>query len=72
MFSNQPWLQEFESLPPDDQSKVIDLVHALATHKARPEVEPCPFDLIADLVGIVEDGPADLSTNPEHLQGYGR
>lgn len=78
MYSNQPWFQEFESLSLDDQSKVIDFVHALATRKARPEPEasdeqkPSAFDQIKDLVGIVEDGPMDLSTNPKHLQGYGR
>lgn len=74
MFSNQPWIQEFESLPPDDQSKVIDFVHALSRKKAPAAVEAAhsdPFELIRDLAGIVKEGPSDLSVNSEHMQGYG-
>jgi hypothetical protein len=29
------------------------------------------LDLAGDLVGCAE-GPGDLSTNPEHLEGYGK
>lgn len=32
---------------------------------------PVVADLVADLVGTV-DGPADLSTSPEHMAGFGR
>jgi Arc/MetJ-type ribon-helix-helix transcriptional regulator len=30
------------------------------------------LDLARDLVGCVKDAPADLSSNPKHLDGYGR
>ena len=30
------------------------------------------FDLAGDLVGCVKDAPADLSSNPKHLDRYGR
>ncbi|MBI2509824.1 MAG: ribbon-helix-helix protein, CopG family [Betaproteobacteria bacterium] len=30
------------------------------------------LDLAGDLVGCVKDAPADLSSNPKHLDGYGR
>lgn len=30
------------------------------------------LELAGDLVGRVKDAPADLSTNPKHLDGYGR
>lgn len=30
------------------------------------------LDLARDLVGCVKDAPADLSSNPKHLGGYGR
>jgi len=30
------------------------------------------LDLAGDLVGCVKDAPADLSSNPKHLNGYGR
>jgi hypothetical protein len=28
-------------------------------------------DLLKDLCGIAEDGPTDLSTNPEHFEDFG-
>ena len=30
------------------------------------------LDLAGDLVGCVKDAPADLSSNPKHLDRYGR
>lgn len=30
------------------------------------------LDLVGDLVGCVKDAPADLSSHPKHLDGYGR
>lgn len=30
------------------------------------------LDLAGDLVGCVKDAPVDLSSNPKHLDGYGR
>lgn len=30
------------------------------------------LDLAGDLVGCVKDAPADLSSNPKHMDGYGR
>jgi hypothetical protein len=30
------------------------------------------LDQAGDLVGCFEGGPADLSSNPEHLRGFGR
>ena len=32
---------------------------------------PSALDLLADLVGCCEDGPADLSSNPAYLSGFG-
>jgi Arc/MetJ-type ribon-helix-helix transcriptional regulator len=32
---------------------------------------PSALDLLADLVGCCEDGPADLSVNPAYLSGFG-
>jgi hypothetical protein len=32
---------------------------------------PSAGDLVADLVGCCEGGPADLSSNPAHLAGFG-
>lgn len=35
------------------------------------EFAPSAGDLLADLVGCCEGAPADLSSNPAHLQGFG-
>lgn len=32
---------------------------------------PSAADLVADLVGCCEGGPADLSSSPAHLAGFG-
>jgi hypothetical protein len=29
------------------------------------------FDLVKQLCGSIEEGPTDLATNPEHLNGFG-
>ena len=42
---------------------------------SRQDVEgsatQCAADLVADLVGCCEDGPADLSSNPAYLLEFG-
>ena len=32
---------------------------------------PSAVDMLADFVGCCEDGPADLSSNPAYLSGFG-
>jgi metal-responsive CopG/Arc/MetJ family transcriptional regulator len=41
--------------------------------KRRPSRESC-LDIARriGLVGIYKDAPSDLSTNPEHMEGFGR
>jgi len=42
------------------------------TGEGQADIRPGSFlDGIEHLVGSVE-GPSDLSTNPEHMEGYGR
>ncbi len=39
------------------------------------EVEPKPgslLDRMQHLVGIIEDGPTDLSTNPKYMEDFGK
>lgn len=51
------------------QSTRSDVLRAAL--EALGEAGPSPLDAIADLVGAV-DGPSDLSTNPKHMEGFGR
>ena len=43
---------------------------AIERHLSGGTPPPSAFDLIADLAGTWE-GPADLSTNPNYLEGFG-
>jgi hypothetical protein len=36
------------------------------------EEEPSMYDLVKDDLGCVNSGLGDLSTNPKHLEGFGR
>ena len=47
---------------------------ALRAYGVTPEVEPetSGYDVIKHLIGKERGGPEDLSTNPEHLDDYGR
>lgn len=47
-----------------------------ATHAAKKQAkskkQPTVFDLMKDSIGIVSSGIGDLSTNPKHMEGYGK
>jgi predicted DNA-binding antitoxin AbrB/MazE fold protein len=38
------------------------------------ETVPTLFELLdeAGLIGCIKDGPTDLSTNPKHMEGFGK
>jgi hypothetical protein len=47
---------------------------ALRAYGVTPEAEPLKsgYDVIKHLIGTNNGGPTDLSSNPEHLDDYGR
>ena len=46
-------------------------ISRLITSRLKDEFPaPSGFDLLGEIIGSLE-GPADLSTNPAHLEGYG-
>ncbi len=49
------------------------LVRSALEAYCRGEAEPSAFELAqrAGIIGLVKDAPADLSTNPRHLEGFG-
>ena len=47
------------------------LVYLQAPAVGVAATEPSAADLVADLVGCCDGAPADLSTNPAHLAGFG-
>jgi hypothetical protein len=50
------------------------LVRSVLEDFCRQVTEPSVFDLAqqAGIIGLIKDAPADLSTNPRYLEGFGR
>lgn len=47
----------------------------LSTNGTAPSTRPKSFLAVAEergIVGMIKDGPVDLSTNPEHFEGFGQ
>lgn len=63
------WLERRSRKLNRTQSEIVrEVLERERDGKAR--VESCR-DLLADLEGFF-DGPKDLSTNPKHLEGFGK
>jgi hypothetical protein len=68
--------QELEAEAKAAGVSVADLAReAIREHlrRRKPQGESC-YDLAkrAGLIGVFKGGPSDLSTNPEHMEGFGR
>ena len=69
-----------QRLPPNMQREVLDFIEFLETRHTQSSLPASHADTPASclelahndgLVGCLQDAPADLSTNPRHLQDYG-
>ncbi|OCQ90773.1 hypothetical protein AMR42_06835 [Limnothrix sp. PR1529] len=74
----QTLLHQFRQLPQALQQLVIQFINLLLAERSqvtpllsRPEPSPSVFELAGSLIGSAE-GPSDLSTNPDYLEGMGR
>jgi hypothetical protein len=70
-------LQTVEALPTEDQRQVLDFVEVLWAKRqqiapAVPETRLRSFYDIAQASIGAGEGPGDLSTNPDYMQGYGQ
>jgi hypothetical protein len=70
-------LQTVEALPAEDQKQVLDFVQFLWVKRqhasiTEPETAPQSFFDVAQAVIGAGEGPGDLSTNPDYIQGYGQ
>jgi predicted transcriptional regulator len=45
---------------------------ALGTYLSKHKVKPSLYDRMKNGIGCIKSGKGDLSTNPKHLEGYGR
>jgi hypothetical protein len=53
------------------KSEIVRRALSAYSGKAESHSEISALDKLADLVGCFEGGPDDLSSNPEHLRGFG-
>lgn len=68
-------LEKVRTLPIDRQQQVLDFVEFLASKSPRvkfqhPDGTPMSaLEAAGDLVGCLDGGPGDLSTNKKYLKG---
>lgn len=75
----QQVVQGIEGLPEPERRQILDFVEFLMTKHQRSskrspneEEEPKSFaETARDIIGMGE-GPGDLSTNPDYMEGYGQ
>lgn len=67
-------IERFESLSSDEQQHVIELLRSKATHSTNDVHEGRTlFDAFNErgMIGSITDLPADYSTNPKYMEGFG-
>ena len=62
-------LRSNHSAEPSVAQKVVQLAEETKPSEPLPTVSA--LELAGDLVGCLESGIGDLSTNPEHMEGFG-
>ena len=58
----------------DRKSKSALIRQVLESHLVarKGRKGPTTLDIVGHLIGSLKDGPPDLSSNPKHLEGFGR
>jgi hypothetical protein len=67
-------LEHLRTLPSIQQQEVLNFILALSQRPtvATPDSSSQSFTAAAhQYVGCLDGGPSDLSTNPEHMVGFG-
>ncbi|HEY9629418.1 MAG TPA: DUF2281 domain-containing protein [Coleofasciculaceae cyanobacterium] len=71
----QQVLEILQTLPSIKQQEVLDFVEFLKSKQqiSRSEFERpmSALELAGDLVGSLQGGPSDLSTNQKYMEGFG-
>jgi hypothetical protein len=73
----QAVVETLRVLPPDKQQEVLDFVESLEDKTTQ---EPnshrwagiTALEAAQSVMGVVGDGPTDLSTNPQYIDGFGQ
>jgi hypothetical protein len=63
-----------KELTPDEQQKLINELADITSSPNGGKVGRTLYDALKDrgLIGFMSDGPDDLSTNPKHMEGFGK
>jgi len=69
---------KIRKLPKDKQQQILDFADFLLIKLQQPEPkinnyqpEMSAYDVAKDFAGCLGDGPEDLSTNPQYMEGLG-
>jgi hypothetical protein len=79
MSVEQVVVEKLKTLSPDKQQEVLDFVEFLESRTIKTKTEPMPnrwegmtaLEAAQRVMEPVGDGPPDLSTNPQYMNGFG-
>ena len=71
----QQIIEILQTLPLIEQQKVLDFAEFLQSKQQISQPEPekpiSVLELAGDLIGSLQGGPPDLSTNKKYMEGFG-
>ncbi|MBW4659339.1 MAG: DUF2281 domain-containing protein [Drouetiella hepatica Uher 2000/2452] len=71
----QQIIEILQTLPSIEQQKVLDFAEFLQSKQQISQPEPekpiSVLELAGDLIGSLQGGPSDLSTNKKYMEGFG-
>ena len=67
-------LNRAKGLSPDERRRLIEELSKSVGTNGDSGDGPTLFDALNDrgIIGSIADAPPDLSTNPDHMQGFGQ
>lgn len=72
-------LEKLRTLPTNKQQEVLDFVEFLQGKLTQVErtnqfsnLEISALEAAQQVLGVIGEGPSDLSTNKHHIEGYGQ
>jgi hypothetical protein len=78
MSIEQAILEKMQTLDSDRKQQVLDFVEFLqfrgyeSLSDSVEDVEVSAWDAAQQVLGIIGDGPSDLSTNKRYMEGFGQ
>ncbi|MBR8836663.1 MAG: DUF2281 domain-containing protein [Stigonema ocellatum SAG 48.90 = DSM 106950] len=60
-----------KKLPPNQQLEALNFIEFLQVKASQTKQVVSALEAAGDLVGCLDGGPSDLSTNKRYLEGFG-